>query len=127
MKIQSYLLSVTCALIALTGFCSIAGQSTAGVIVATLAVFSIAVLLYRLREKKRLFYGLLELGVSIISGFLVLQSFAANSHGVADQPLITRMALLFASVYVMIRALDNIGVGLKGTEAGEWWESAFRK
>jgi hypothetical protein len=37
------------------------------------------------------------------------------------------MALLFASVYVMIRALDNIGVGLKGTEAGEWRESAFRK
>jgi hypothetical protein len=127
MKIQSYFLSVTCALIALTGFCSIAGQSTASVITATFAVFSIAVLLYRLREKGRFFYGLLELAVSIIGGFLVLQSFAMNSHGVADQPLITRMALLFASVYVMIRALDNIGTGLKGTQAGEWWDSAFRR
>jgi hypothetical protein len=46
---------------------------------------------------------------------------------VADQPLTTRMALLFASVYVMIRALDNIGAGLKGTKSGEWWEAAFRK
>jgi hypothetical protein len=122
MKIQSWFLSVTCALIALTGFCTIAGMSLAGVITATVAVFSIAVLLYRLREKKRLFYGLLELGVSIISGFLVLQTFASNSHGIAEQPLITRMALLFASVYVMIRALDNIGTGLRGTEAGEWWD-----
>ncbi|QQO23859.1 hypothetical protein JJB98_30275 [Bradyrhizobium diazoefficiens] len=127
MKIQSYFLSVTFALIALTGFCLITGQSTAGVIVATFAVFSIALMLYRLREKWRLFYGLLELGVSIIGGFLVLQSFASNSHGIADQPLITRMALLFASVYVMIRALDNISAGLKGSEAGEWWDSAFRK
>jgi hypothetical protein len=30
-------------------------------------------------------------------------------------------------LYVMIRALDNIGAGLKDTEAGEWWDSAFRK
>jgi hypothetical protein len=127
MKIQSYFLSVTCALIALTGFCTIVGQSTAGVVVATFAVFSTAVLLYRLREKKRLFYGVLELVVSVISGFLVLQTFATNAHGVADQPLITRMALLFASVYVMIRALDNIGAGLKGTKSGEWWDAVFRK
>lgn len=127
MKKQSYFLSVTCALIALTGFCSLTGQSAAGVVVATFAVFSIAVLLYRLREKRRLFYGVLELVVAIISGFLVLQSFAQNSHGVADQPLITRMALLLASVYVMIRALDNIGAGLKDTEAGQWWDSAFRE
>lgn len=35
------------------------------------------------------------------------------------------MALLFASVYVMIRALDNIGAGLKGTEAGKSWDSAL--
>lgn len=127
MKVQSYLLSVTCALIALAAFCRLAGQSTAGVIVSTFAVFSIAVLLYRLREKRRLFYGLLELVVSIVSGFLVLQSFSLNYHGIADQPLITRMALLLASVYVMIRALDNIGTGLKGTPAGERWEAAFRK
>jgi hypothetical protein len=127
MKVQSWFLSVACALIALVGFCTITGMSLAGVIAATLAIFSIAVLLYRLRERKRLFYGLLELAVSIVGGFLVLQSFASNSHRIAEEPLITRMALLFAAIYVMIRALDNIGTGLKGSPAGEVWESAFRK
>jgi hypothetical protein len=78
-------------------------------------------MLYRLRERHRVWYGCLESLVALAGVVYLLKGLAENLHDMADAPLVARMAVIFAAVYVMVRALDNIGSELKDSKvAGRW-------
>jgi hypothetical protein len=67
-------------------------------------------------------YGLLELVVGVVGAYFVLRSMSGDANGLTDSVLYLRMTLMFASVYVIVRAFDNIGVGLKGTRFEPHWK-----
>jgi hypothetical protein len=113
-------------LVALGGFAGWGGAHNVALALWTLSLLVMSAMLYRLREMWRAWYGGMEFGVALVGFFLVLKSFYENLHGMADESILTRMAILFAAVYVMIRALDNIGTGLKGTKFEGRWKAIFQ-
>ena len=114
-------MAVMVGLLVLGKLIDFAGASFVGLIVWTFAVTWIAMGFYRVRELNRLIYGVVELAFGTTSVFLVLFSLYKNKSGVADGPLIIRMALMLAAVYVIVRAFDNIGAGLKGKSFERRW------
>jgi hypothetical protein len=121
MKQVSFWVAVMFGLLALGKLVELSGAPFVGLIIWTLAIIWISTGFYRVRETSRLICGTAELMFGTIGVFLVLFSFYKNSQGVSDGPLIVRVALMLAAVYVVVRSLDNIGVGLKGTPLeGRW-------
>jgi hypothetical protein len=99
---------------------------TVALLIWTMALCIISGLLYRAREQSRVVYGALEFVVALIGFFYLLRSLHDNFHGAGEAPIITRMGLMLAAIYVMVRALDNIGVGLKGTKLEGRWKAIFQ-
>lgn len=101
------------------------GLRGAAVVAGTLAAVPIAAMLYRLRCNNKTAYGIFEL--IIATGFLYYLTLGMleKAPDVMTVELITnRMLTLFAAVYFIVRALDNIGQGLSGTR-GERWKRFF--
>jgi hypothetical protein len=95
-------------------------------LVWTGALVAVSIMLYRLREQNRAWYGALEFVIAIVGFFMLLKALHDNYHGAADAPTIVRMGLLFAAIYVMVRALDNISAGLRGTNTQSLWDSFLK-
>jgi len=78
----------------------------------SLALLAIGVALYRLRLRNRLWYGGFELVVALAASYFVLLNLYQHVAPFAAELIVTRMVILFGAVYVMVRALDNIGGAL---------------
>jgi hypothetical protein len=81
----------------------------------SLALLAIGVLLYRLRSRNRLWYGGLEFLVALAASYFVLLNLYQNAALITVELILGRMVILLAAVYVMVRALDNIGGALPQT------------
>ncbi|HJP90909.1 MAG TPA: hypothetical protein VJ875_03075 [Pyrinomonadaceae bacterium] len=79
-------------------------------------------LLYALRGRQRLMYGVAETGIGLYSALSTVAPFVW-AH-VLVQPVFspTSGITIVGGLYVMVRGLDNIGTGLKGTT----WESSWK-
>jgi len=86
----------------------------------------IAIGLYGLREYSRLYYGLIEL----LFGFFLITLSSLNAWIVAASETWVALLLVAASVYILVRAMDNIGEGLKLLSNQKWsmlWQRIFPK
>ncbi|HEX4409963.1 MAG TPA: hypothetical protein VH206_14420 [Xanthobacteraceae bacterium] len=92
----------------------------------TLGLLPMAFLFYRLRSTSRLAYGIFELIVALASLYVGIWKF---SHDIlyfsAGQALVVWLAF-WAAIYFMVRAIDNIGVGLKGSKYEGRWNALFQ-
>ncbi len=94
----------------------------------TMGLCTFAVALYALRTWNRLLYGLAELAVA---GATILGAAASSYFGKQGQgfDFVLGDALpIAAAVYVLVRALDNIGEGLKRKNGGKYpavWSKIF--
>jgi hypothetical protein len=79
------------------------------------ALLAIGVLLYRLRLRNRLWYGGFELLVTFVASYFVLLNLYEQATSLTMEIIVSRIIILFAAVYVMIGALDNIGEALPPT------------
>jgi hypothetical protein len=79
-------------------------------------------LLYALRGRQRLMYGVAETGIGLYSALSTVAPFVW-AHGIV-QPAFspTSGITIVGGLYVVVRGLDNIGAGLKGTT----WESRWK-
>jgi hypothetical protein len=103
-----------------------------GVVVFAISWLQLPVALYWLRRRYRLAYGVLELFVGIATVFgsswplmtSGLPPDAKVSGFLAEYDLHT--LAMGAAVYVCVRALDNVGEGLKGYPRGKKiWDEFF--
>src|SRR5580658_6402201 len=91
--------------------------------VAIPATIVIGLILYVLRSRSRLAYGLLELGAALT--LIVLTSFPPTSPLLVDAPspwgsLLARTNCALAGIYIMVRSLDNIHEGLSLRCRAKW-------
>lgn len=95
----------------------------------TLATVPVAIALYRTRGLNRLIYGLFEmlvaLGVLYVWMLTVIKSPGAP---LSLELIAPRILAIFVVIYFMVRALDNIGEGLKrGSRLYALWQKFFPK
>ena len=104
-----------------------ADYPTIAIAVWSVSLVAVSVMLYRLREQYRAWYGALEFVIALAGFSIVLKGLHENYRGSADAPLLARIGFLFAAIYVMVRALDNIGAGLKkGSKLQAKWNAIFQ-
>jgi hypothetical protein len=96
-----------------------------GLAICTVAMFVLAIVLYRLRQRNRIWYGGFELLVSLLAFYVGLLTFYESSTPASLQLIVGRILIMFAAIYVMVRALDNIGTGLRGTKFEKRWIRLF--
>jgi hypothetical protein len=99
-------------LIALGQIAMYAGAPHLAIAFWSLALLAIGVLLYRLRLRNRLWYGGLELLVALTALYFVLLNLYQHEAPLTWELIVSRMVILFAAIYVTVRALDNIGAAL---------------
>jgi hypothetical protein len=94
------------------------------------ALIAIGALAYRLRVRHRLLYGFGEITVSILLMIVAVYHIRPNDLLVSGSPLwqdLLRDFLLYTvAIYLMVRGLDNIEMGLPSSHwlRGTW---LFRK
>ncbi|WP_332302906.1 PIN domain-containing protein [Rhizobium sp. GR12] len=82
----------------------------------------LGVLLFWLRERFRLTYGIAEFAFGVFGAIAV---FLPNfDYSALDQKSALQIA---GSLYVIVRGMDNVGKGLEGTRWNGFWKSVFRK
>lgn len=95
-----------------------------------LSAIPFGVSLYRLRRSSRLAYGLFELVVAWGVGYATILGLAFRRSPTSD-PWNRFVAVsfgMFAVIYFVVRALDNIGEGLNAkSKAGKRWDAVFPK
>ena len=100
------------------------------VIMGSVATIPIGLVMYWVRRTFRLVYGLVELTVAIGVAYFVLRGFVDKlpSDETTMRLMTGRTVTLSAVVYFIVRALDNIGEGLKpGSRAALHWNALFPK
>jgi hypothetical protein len=85
------------------------------IVLWSFALLAIGFSFYRLRMRSRLWYGGFELLFAIVGSYFVFLNLYQNAGALTAEIVFSRMAVLFAAVYVMISALGNIGDGLHPT------------
>ena len=78
----------------------------------SLALLALGVLFYRLRMRNRLWYGSFELLVALVASYFILLNLYQHAPRLTAEILVSRMIILSAAVYVIVRALTNIGEAL---------------
>lgn len=99
-------------------------------VVGCISMLPMAVMLYWLRCVHRLAYGVFEFVVAFgVMYFIVLgMVYGTPSSEITTQLITGRTLTLFAVVYFMVRAMDNIGEGLRpGTRLAARWNDLFPK
>jgi hypothetical protein len=91
-----------------------------------LSAVPLAVSFYRMRRKHRLWYGLLELAIACGLFYATMLGIIQTSSIPVQN--VSRILTFMALLYFMVRALDNIGEGLKpGSTLAHRWERIFPK
>jgi hypothetical protein len=91
----------------------------------TLAVFPFAVAFYRMRDVNRLIYGAFELLIALASLYVGIWRFASTPSPMSFDHVATVWLFLWVAIYFMVRALENIGVGLRGSKYKMRWDAVF--
>jgi hypothetical protein len=92
----------------------------------SLAVTPFAITFYRLRGTNRLMYGVFELLVAFTSLYAGIWRLMRAAYPFSFEQFATVSLLLWVAIYFMVRALDNIGLGLKpGSNIYARWQMVF--
>lgn len=95
-------------------------------LVWSLSAVPIAALFYSVRRKNRVIYGSIEMIAAIAALFFLFLRLGPGELTV--ELIAARTAAMLAIVYVMVRALDNIGEGLRpGSRQESRWTGLFPK
>ncbi len=81
---------------------------------------AISILLYWVRGRMRLHYGITELFVGLAAGWYAVRTPADSARFSA-----VLLIQVLGPVYVMVRGLDNIGKGVQTTRYGDKWAQLF--
>jgi hypothetical protein len=101
---------------------------TLAIVLWIFALLAIAVSFYRLRMHNRLWYAGFELFFSLVGSYFVFQNLYQKLPTLTLEIAVSRMVLMFATVYVMISALSNIGEGLHSSwRFTKLWHRLFHK
>jgi hypothetical protein len=95
-----------------------------------IAMLPLAVSFYRMRRRHRVYYGVFELVAACALFYVTMQSIIHRGAAapMSFETIATRSITFLALVYFMVRALDNIGEGLKRYPTWEaWWDKIFPK
>ena len=111
----------------LSAIASIAGERFLRLLIAlnvwavTAAALFIAVTLYLIRQHLRLPYGIAEFVFGLVT---ILRSFQpySNYAGVGAGQWLQ----VIGGLYIMVRGLDNIGIGIQTTTYARLWNRYFR-
>ncbi|WP_315806670.1 MULTISPECIES: hypothetical protein [unclassified Bradyrhizobium] len=97
------------------------GYPRLGIAFCTAGMVLTAVNLYRLRCRNKLIYGLFEMATAMAFFYFLALGLYEKPYEPMTVELITgRVLTFFAAIYFMVRALDNIGQGLRGDHADRW-------
>lgn len=111
---------------ALTVIGTLVHDKSAAFFVWSLSALPIAALFYSVRRKNRVIYGLVELVAAVTALYFLFLRFDIGELTV--ELITTRTVAIMAVVYVMVRALDNIGEGLRpGSSLEDYWTRLFPK
>jgi hypothetical protein len=91
----------------------------------TLAILPFAASFYRLRRRNRIIYGASELLIAVGFFYFLLMGMAFDAKPVTFELITDRMLKFLIAIYFMVRALDNIGEGLKESPSHAKWEAFF--
>jgi hypothetical protein len=111
------------------------GQLLSGLFKATwptalfwsLAATPFAVAFYRMRDINRGMYGAFELLIAFASLYVGIWRFASAPSPISFEHVATVWLFLWLAIYFMVRALDNIGVGLRGSKYEVLWQAVFQQ
>lgn len=102
------------------------GAPHLAIILWCLSLVAIGLLFYRVRIRSRLCYGIFELLVAMIASYFVLLNLYSHAEAFTFELIASRMMILFAAVYVIVRALDNIGQDLsRNWRFTKAWKALF--
>ncbi|UFZ06953.1 hypothetical protein LQG66_11885 [Bradyrhizobium ontarionense] len=97
------------------------GYARLGITFCTAGTVLTAVNFYRLRCRNKLIYGLFEMATAMaFFYFLALGLYEKPYEPMRVELIVGRALTFFAAIYFMVRALDNIGQGLRGDRATRW-------
>jgi hypothetical protein len=88
---------------------------------ALLLVIAVALALYSIRCRFRTFYGLNE---ALVGGFATMNVLASMKLDYSTLTL-AHWLQVAAGLYLIVRGLDSIGVGLEQQGRGNTWRSVF--
>jgi hypothetical protein len=92
----------------------------------SLAALPLATLFYSVRRKNRAIYGLVEMVAAVALLYFLFLHFGPSE--LTPELITGRTVAIMAVVYVMVRALDNIGEGLlPGSSLEKRWTRLFPK
>jgi hypothetical protein len=85
-------------------------------------LIAIGVITYWLRSRFRLLYAALEMAVAITMMILAV----SNGYSQVTSSLLIG---LLAGIYVFVRAMDNLNIGISQLDpgVGEWWKNIFEQ
>jgi threonine/homoserine/homoserine lactone efflux protein len=69
-------------------------------LVGTLTILIFGIALYRLREKRRMYYAVFEISFALVSTWISI-------NNIEDRPNMTTWIALAGAVYLIIRGIDN--------------------
>jgi hypothetical protein len=93
----------------------------------SLAATPFAVSFYRMRNINRVIYGGFESLIGFASLYVGIWKFVRAAYPMSFESLVTVSLLLWIAIYFMVRALDNIGVGLQGSKYEKRWQEFFQQ
>jgi hypothetical protein len=126
MKNLRLLIPAAIAMLALFVLGSLVSDKRASFFIWSLSALPIAALFYSVRRKNRVVYGLVEMVAAIAALFFLFLRFGPSELTV--EFIASRTVAILAVVYVMVRALDNIGEGLRsGSRLEGYWTRLFPK
>jgi len=126
MKNLKLLIGVVAVTAALMVIGAMVNGTGAAFFVWSLSALPPAALFYSVRRKNRVIYGLVEMAAAIAALYFLFLRFGPGELTV--ELLAARTVAIMAVVYVMVRALDNIGEGLRpGSPLENYWTRLFPK
>ncbi|ACI54420.1 hypothetical protein Rleg2_1126 [Rhizobium leguminosarum bv. trifolii WSM2304] len=99
--------------------------------IAVIAIYtgSLGIVLYWIRENARLLYGLLEIVFAMVLIEFTVVNLLLSGHGPKIEDGFQMLfrtagasAQFFGGLYVLVRGLDNVGQGLRGTRFEKTWD-----
>lgn len=100
-------------------------------VIGIFTAICVGLVLYGLRCRKPLIYGLLEIAVAVV--IITLTFYPQKSYLLlSEEPtwfgwLLSKAVGISTGVYVLVRGLDNVDKGLTAELRGrQWWDRVFR-
>ncbi|WP_316201402.1 MULTISPECIES: hypothetical protein [unclassified Bradyrhizobium] len=126
MKNLRLVVGAVTATLALFAIGSLVEDRKTSYLVWSLSAAPLAALFYSVRRQNRVIYGLVEMSAAIAALFFLFLRFDPGELTI--ELIAARTVAILATVYVMVRALDNIGEGLQpGSRLENHWARLFPK